>query len=117
MQVTPSTLAKFCLIPCFALTSCKDTESMKKEVATTYAEIKKLQEETVSIDTQMIELRKFLATTDASETLIKQLTANLANEVVGLENEITRVRTSLLEAETQLATAQKDLETLRSLSK
>jgi chromosome segregation ATPase len=117
MQATLSILAKFCLIPCFALTSCKDTASMKKEVETTYAEIKKLQEETVSIDTQIIELRKFLATTVDSAPLIKQFTAKLANEVVEIENEITRARTSLAEAETQLATAQKDLETLRRLPK
>jgi septal ring factor EnvC (AmiA/AmiB activator) len=116
MQVTPSALAKFFLILCFALTSCKETESMKKAVETTHAEIKKLQEETAGMDNQMIELRKLLPVSVVSEPLIKQFTAKLANEILGIENEITRVKTSLLEAQTQLAKAQKDLETLRGLS-
>ena len=115
MQVTPSALAKFFLISCFALTSCKETESMKKEVAATQAAIKKLQEEAVSMNTQMIELRKFLATTVASEPLIQQFTVKLANEIVRIEHEMTRVKTSLSEAETQLAKAQKDLASLRGL--
>lgn len=89
---------------------------MKKEVATTNAAIKKLQEEAVSMNTQMIELRKSLATTVTSEPLIQQFTVKLANEVVRIEHEMTRVKTSLLEAETQLAKAQKDLASLRGLS-
>ena len=89
---------------------------MKKALETTNAEIKKLQEETAGMDTQMIELRKLLPFSVVSEPLIKQFTAKLANEILGIENEITRVKTSLLEAQTQLAKAQKDLETLRGLS-
>jgi hypothetical protein len=117
MQATSSTMAKLFIIPCFALTSCKETESMKKDVESTTAQIQMLQNESASMDTQMIELRKFLPPTVATEPLIKQFSAKLAVEVVGIENEIARVKTSLVEAETQLASARKDLETIRGLSK
>jgi hypothetical protein len=115
MQATPSTLAKLFLISCFALTSCKETEFMKKDVEATTAQIKLLQDESASMDAQMIELRKFLPPTVTTEPLIKQFSAKLALEVVGIENEVARVKTSLVEAETLLARAH--IEALRDLSK
>ena len=90
---------------------------MKKEVAAATNQIKSLQDESASIDAQMIELRKLLPATVATEPLIKQFASKLAVDVVGIENEITRVKTTILEAQTLLDQAGQDLETLRNLPK
>ncbi len=117
MQATHSTLARLFLIPCLALSSCKETEILKKEGSAATHQVKILQEEAKSMEAQMVDLRKLLPATIASEPQIKQFSAKLATEIIGLENEITRVQTSLVQAETLLAKAQKDLETLRGLAK
>lgn len=116
MNSRSSTFAKLLIITCLALTSCKETETLKKQLAENTTKIKALQEEATSLDSQMIELKKFLPATIVSEALVKEFSAKLAVGVVGIENEITNVKTNIAEAEVQLAQAQKDLEALRAFA-
>jgi uncharacterized coiled-coil DUF342 family protein len=116
MNPRPFTFVQLLLFACLGLTSCKETEGLKKQLSEETLKIKALHDEAANMDTQMIELRKSLPATVISEAMIKDYSAKLAVGVVSIENEITNVKATIVEADTQLAQAQKDLEALRAMT-
>jgi predicted nucleic acid-binding Zn-ribbon protein len=103
-------------ISCLALTSCKETQNLKQQLTDTTTRIKALHDESTTMNSQMVELRKFLPATINSEAMIKEFTTQLAGSIVGIENDISRTKASLQEAESQLSQAHKDLESLRAMA-
>jgi chromosome segregation ATPase len=114
MKTLPSFTLCLLLSLCLALSSCKETQQMQKQLKEATVRITALQAELAQMETQMASVRSQLPAGTATEQGLKQHTVQLATGVVALETEIAQTQAAIQETQKALEAAKADLQTLRA---